>query len=187
METISITHWNASAMAILDSKGRLFGKVSVLDIGAGLIILMAIAGLLFGNSAAQVSGTFKPIEVDVIVRGLTARNPQELVKALADQKKTKIIIRNQPYGEVDVLKVINLPRTVAVPQPDGGVKPFPDPRPELQYTVDMMITLGGDAQITDDGPVLGNNKIKVGTPMELEGLTYRFSSPVVGVRILDQK
>jgi Domain of unknown function (DUF4330) len=174
-------------MAILDSKGRLFGKVSVLDIGAGLIILMAIAGLLFGNSAAQVSGTFKPIEVDVIVRGLTARNPQELVKALADQKKTKIIIRNQPYGEVDVLKVINLPRTVAVPQPDGSVKPFPDPRPELQYTVDMMITLGGDAQITDDGPVLGNNKIKVGTPMELEGLTYRFSSPVVGVRILDKK
>ena len=40
-------------MAILDSKGRLFGKVSVLDIGAGLIILMAVAGLLFGNSAAQ--------------------------------------------------------------------------------------------------------------------------------------
>jgi Domain of unknown function (DUF4330) len=174
-------------MAILDSKGRLFGKVSVLDIGAGLIILMAIAGLLFGNSAAQVSGTFKPIEVDVIVRGLTARNPQELVKALAEQKKTKIIIRNQPYGEVDVLKVINLPRTVAVPQPDGSVKPFPDPRPELQYTVDMMITLGGDAQITEDGPVLGNNKIKLGTPMELEGLTYRFSSPVVGVRILDKK
>jgi hypothetical protein len=184
---IFLTYWNAFAMAILDSKGRLFGKVSVLDIGAGLIILMAVAGLLFGNSAAQVSSTIKPIEVDVIVRGLTVRDPQALVKSLTEEKKTKIIIRNQPYGEVNVLKVENLPRTVAVPQPDGGVKPFPDPRPELQYTVDMMITLGGDAQITDDGPVLGNSKIKVGTPMELEGLTYRFSSPVVGVRILEKK
>lgn len=174
-------------MAILDSKGRLFGKVSVLDIGAGLIILMAVAGLLFGNSAAQVTNTIKPIEVDVIVRGLTVRDPQALVKSLAEQKKTNIIIRNQPYGEVNVLKVENLPRTVAVPQPDGSVKPFPDPRPELQYTVDMIITLGGNAQITDDGPVLGNSKIKVGTPMELEGLTYRFSSPVVGVRILEKK
>ncbi len=174
-------------MAILDSKGRLFGKVSVLDIGAGLIILMAVVGLLFGNSAAQVSSTVKPIEVDVIVRGLTVRDPQALIKSLTEQKKTNIIIRNQPYGEVNVLKVESLPRTVAVPQPDGGVKPFPDPRPELQYTVDMMITLGGDAQITNDGPVLGNSKIKVGTPIELEGLTYRFSSPVVGVRILEKK
>jgi Domain of unknown function (DUF4330) len=183
----SFFHWNPFAMAILDSKGRLFGKISVLDIGAGLIILMAIAGLLFGNSVAQDSKAVTPIEVDVIVRGLTVRDPQELVKALAAQKTTKIIIRNQPYGEVAVLKVQNLPRTVAVPQPDGTVKPFPDPRPELQYTVDMLITLGGNAQITADGPVLGNNKIKVGTPMELEGLTYRFSSPVVGVRILDKK
>jgi hypothetical protein len=182
-----LTYWNAFAMAILDSKGRLFGKVSVLDIGAGLIILMAVVGLLFGNSAAQVTNAVKPIEVDVIVRGLTVRDPQALVKSLAEQKKTNIIIRNQPYGEVNVLKVENLPRTVAVPQPDGSVKPFPDPRPELQYTVDMMITLGGDAQITDDGPVLGNSKIKVGTPIELEGLTYRFSSPVVGVRILEKK
>jgi Domain of unknown function (DUF4330) len=174
-------------MAILDSKGRLFGKVSVLDIGAGLIILMAVVGLLFGNSAAQVSNPTQPIEVDVIVRGLTVRNPQALVKSLAEQKKTKIIIRNQPYGEVDVLKVENLPRSVAVPQPDGSVKSLADPRPELQYTVDMLITLGGNAQMTEDGPVLGNSKIKVGTPMELEGLTYRFTSPVVGVRILDNK
>jgi Domain of unknown function (DUF4330) len=174
-------------MAILDSKGRLFGKISVLDIGAGLIILMAVVGLLFGNSAAQVAANVQPIEVDVIVRGLTVRNPQELVKSLADQKKTSIIIRNQPYGEVNVLKVENLPRSVAVPQPDGTVKSFADPRPELQYTVDMLITLGGDAQITPDGPVLGNSKIKVGTPIELEGQTYRFMSPVVGVRILDKK
>lgn len=32
-------------MAILDSKGRLFGKFSLLDVGAGLIILMVVAGL----------------------------------------------------------------------------------------------------------------------------------------------
>jgi len=60
---------------------------------------------------------------------------------------------------------------------------LPDPRPELDFTLDMMITLAGDAQITDDGPVLGNNKVKVGTPLELEGQTFRFNAPVVGVRI----
>ncbi|NJO41048.1 MAG: DUF4330 domain-containing protein [Cyanobacteria bacterium CRU_2_1] len=178
-------------MAILDSKGRLFGKISILDIGAGLVILLVVAGLLLfpgnsGSGVAQVGSNVRPIEVDVMVRGLTVRDPQALLKSLEDEKKTKIIIRNQPYGEVDVLAVQALPRSVAVPQPDGSVKSLPDPRPELNYTVDMIVTVGGEAQIVDDGPILGNTKIKVGTPMELEGLTYRFNAPVVGVRILDK-
>lgn len=177
-------------MAILDSKGRLFGKISVLDLGAGLIILLAVFGLFLlpgsGGSVAQVGSATKPIEVDVIVRGLTVRDPDALVTSLQNEKKTNIIIRNQPYGQVDVLGVQKLPRTVAVPQPDGSVKPLADPRPELNYTVDMMVTLGGNAQIVDDGPILGNTKIKVGTPLELEGLTYRFNAPVIGVRIKDK-
>jgi hypothetical protein len=179
-------------MAIVDSKGRLFGKISLLDIGAALVILLVVGGLFLlpgssGSSLVQTGTSTQPIEVDVMVRGLTVADPQALLQAFNDEKKTNIIIRNQPYGQVDVLNVKTLPRTVAVPQPDGSVKPLPDPRPELNYTLDMIVTLGGDAQIVNDGPVLGNNKIKVGTPMELEGLTYRFNAPVVGVRILDQK
>jgi hypothetical protein len=177
-------------MAILDSKGRLFGKLNILDLGAALVIVLVVVGLLLGNSVAQqVTGNSAttPIEVDVVVRGLTVKDPQALVQTIRDEKKTNIIIRNQRYGEVDVLGVENLPRTVAVPQPDGSVKPFPDPRPELGYTVDMIVTLGGNALVEADGPILGNTKVKVGTPMELEGQTYRFNAPVVGVRILEKK
>ncbi|MBW4657449.1 MAG: DUF4330 domain-containing protein [Drouetiella hepatica Uher 2000/2452] len=177
-------------MSILDSKGRLFGKVSLLDVGAALVILLVVGGLFLlpGSSGSSIvqTGATQPIEVDVIVRGLTVAEPQVMLKALADEKKTNIIIRNQPYGEVKILNVKSLPRTVAVPQPDGSVKPLPDPRPELNYTLDMVVTLGGDAQIVNDGPVLGNNKIKIGTPMELEGQTYRFNAPVIGVRILEK-
>jgi hypothetical protein len=176
-------------MPILDSKGRLFGKISLLDIGAAVIILMVLAGLFLlpGNSGslAQVGTQTKPVEVDVMVRGLTVRDPKALLQSIEQEKKTNIIIRNQPHGTVDVLSVQSLPRTVAVPQPDGSVKPLDDPRPELNYTVDMMVTLGSPAQILPDGVVIGNSKIKVGTQMELEGQTYRFNAPVVGVRILD--
>jgi len=76
---------------------------------------------------------------------------------------------------------------VAVPQPDGSVVAQNDPRPELNYTIDMLITLSGDAQINEDGPVLGGNKVKVGTPLELEGRTFRFNAPIVGVRILENE
>ncbi|BAU44725.1 DUF4330 domain-containing protein [Leptolyngbya sp. O-77] len=175
-------------MAILDSKGRLFGKVNILDLGAALVMLLVTVAVFLvpgtsGSSVAQLGVQTKPVQVDTIVRGLTVSDPAALVQSLQESKKVNVIIRNQPYGELDVVGVKQLPRSVAVPQPDGTVISLPDPRPELDFTLDMMITLAGDAQMTDDGPVLGNNKVKVGTPLELEGQTFRFNAPVVGVRI----
>ena len=174
-------------MAILDSKGRLFGKVSLLDIGAGLIILMvAVAIFIYpgSGSVAQVGGAAtRDIEVDVMTRGLTVLNPEQFLADLEAEGSTDIIIRNQPYGQVTVKKVQALPRSTAVSQPDGSVVSFPDPRPELGFTADMLITLTGPAQITDNGPVFGNSKVKIGTPIELEGKTYTFKASTVAVRI----
>ncbi len=175
-------------MAILDSKGRLFGKLSLLDLGAALAIVMVIFGVFFypgtSGSVAQVGTVTREIEVDVIARGLTVLNPEDFLADLSKTTSTKIIVRNQPYGQIDVKKVQALPRSVAVPQPDGTVKSYPDPRPELDYTVDMLITLGGKAQITEDGPVLAV-PVKVGTPIEIDGQNYNFRVSTVAVRILD--
>ncbi len=176
-------------MAILDAKGRLFGKVSLLDIGAALVILMVLFGIFLfpgtSGSVAQVGSVTKPVEVDVMVRGLTSSDPERLLQSIKDAGSTNIIIRNQPYGQVKVKDIKLLPRSQAVPQPDGSVKAFPDPRPELDYTIDMLITLVGDAVITDNGPVFGNSKIKVGTQVELEGELYNFFSSTVDVRVLE--
>ena len=176
-------------MAILDSKGRLFGKISLLDIGAGLIILMVAVAIFFypgtSGSVAQVGAVNKDIEVDVMVRGLTVLNPEQFLTDIKDEGKTNIIIRNQPYGQVAIKDVKPLPRSTAVPQPDGSVTAFPDPRPELGFTTDMLLTLTGSAQITDDGPILGNSKIKIGTPVELEGKLYNFKTSTVAIRIPD--
>lgn len=177
-------------MAILDSKGRLFGKLNILDLGAVLIMLMVAAGIFLfpgssGSSIAQVGATFSTVEVDCMVRGLTVREPQALLEGISTSDTVNVIIRNQPAGTLDVVEVQSLPRTVAVPQPDGSVVAENDPRPELNYTIDMLITLGGDAEVTDDGPVIAGSKVKVGTPIELEGQTFRFNAPVVGVRILE--
>ena len=176
-------------MAILDSKGRLFGKVSLLDIGAGLIILMVAVAVFFypgtSGSVAQVGAVNKDIEVDVMVRGLTVLNPDQFLADIKAEGTTNVIIRNQPYGQVAIKDVQPLPRSTAVPQPDGSVTAFPDPRPELGYTTDMLITLTGNAQITDDGPIFGNSKVKIGTPIELEGALYIFKTSTVAVRIPD--
>jgi hypothetical protein len=177
-------------MVLLDSKGRLFGKISILDVGAALIILMVLVGIFFypgtSGSVAQVGATTKPVEVDVMVRGLTSSDPDRLFETIKNSETANIIIRNQPYGQVDVKDVKRLPRSTAVPQPDGTVKAFPDPRPELDYTIDMLITLADEAQITDNGPVFGNSKVKVGTQIEIEGDLYDFYTSTVDVRVLEE-
>lgn len=173
-------------MKLIDAKGRLFGKISILDLGAALTILLVIVGIFVvpgksGTSTiAQV--TTKPIEVDVIVRGLSVRNPQSLINQFNEEKKTNIVIRNQPAGQVAIKSVETLPRTILVPQPDGGIKALSDPRPEANYSQDMIITLSGQAQMTDTGAVMGGQKVKIGTLIELEGQNYNFNTSTIDVR-----
>ncbi|HTL88923.1 MAG TPA: DUF4330 domain-containing protein [Leptolyngbya sp.] len=169
-------------MAIVDSKGRLFGKISILDVGAAIVILLVIVGIFIfpGTTGSVAQGTRQPVEVDVVVRGLSVADPKSLIQA---GNKTDILVRKQPSGSVTVKQIQFLPRTVATPQPNGTLKVFPDPRPELALTTDMLITLASNAPVVDGTPVLGAEKVKVGTTLELDGPTYNFASSVVAVRI----
>jgi hypothetical protein len=176
-------------MPILDSKGRLFGKINLLDLGAALVILLVIISIFVfpgtTGSVAQVGTRTVPIEVDLVVRGLNVRDPERLFAAgLTKGGKTNVIIRNQPYGQIDIKSVQLLPRTLTVSQPDGSVKELPDPRTN-NFSTDMLLTLEGKAQVTETGPVLGNSRVKIGTTFELEGFNYNFNSSVIDIRLLD--
>jgi hypothetical protein len=177
-------------MAILDSKGRLFGKINLLDLGAALVILLVIVGIFIfpgtSGSVAQVGAKTVPIEVDLLVRGLNVRNPQQLIKeGFTKGGKTNVIIRNQPYGEIGIKSVEQLERTLTISQPDGSVKELPDPR-KINFSTDFILTLEGKATVTKDGPVLGNSKVKIGMPFELEGFNYNFNASVIDIRLQDK-
>ncbi len=168
-------------MAIVDAQGRLFGKVSILDVGAALVILFVILGIfvLPGSTGPIVGAGSKSIEVDALVLGLNARNPQALIKA---GETTNFIIRNAPSGQVTIKNVDFLPRTVSVPQPDGSTKALPDPRPEAKLGVNMLITLAGKAEVRGDNIKLGGTDIKIGVPVELGSQQYNFKASVIDIR-----
>ncbi len=177
-------------MTFLDSKGRLFGKFNILDFAAALVILLVIFGIFFfpgtTGSVAQVGVTTKPVEIDLLVRGLNVRDPEQLFnQGLTKGGKTNVIIRNQPHGAINVKSVQQLPRTVLVPQPDGSLKELPDPKSN-SFSTDMILTLDGKAQITANGPVLGPSKLKIGVPIELDGFNYNFNATVIDVRVKDK-
>jgi hypothetical protein len=174
-------------MAILDSKGRLFGKINLLDLAAALVILLVLFGIFIfpgtSGSVAQVGAKTAPIEVDLVVRGLNVRDPKQLFEnGLKKGGKTNVIIRNQPYGEIEIKSIQQLPRTINIPQPDGSVKELADPKTN-NFSTDLILTLNGKAQVTESGPVLGNSKVKIGMPFELEGFNYNFNATVIDVRI----
>ncbi len=177
-------------MAILDSKGRLFGKLNILDFCAALVIVLVIIGIFFfpgtTGSVAQIGTKTVPIEVDLVVRGLNVRDPQRLVEqGFTKGGKTKIIIRNQPYGQIKIKSMEVFPRTIIANLPDGTIKEVKDPR-KSSFSKDILLTLAGKAQITDDGPVLGNSKVKIGMPFELDGFNYNFKASVIDIRMLDK-
>ena len=178
-------------MAILDSHGRLFGKINLLDLGAVLVIVLVLVGIFLypgtSGSVAQVNEATKPVEVDLVVRGLNIKDPEQLfTNGFTKGGKTNIVIRNQPHGNLEIKSVQQLPRTMLVAQPDGSLKEYTDPRPN-QFSTDMLLTLKGKATIRPDGPVISNSKLKIGNPIELEGFNYNFNATVIDVRIIDGK
>jgi hypothetical protein len=175
-------------MAIVDSQGRLFGKVSILDLGAALIILAVLVGIFVfpattGSSIAQV-GASKSVEVTTLVKGLSVINPDGWVAEFKQFKKTKLIVRNQEYGEVDIKLADRVPELIIVPQPDGSAKGLPNPI-KTDYSLNMLIILGGTGKVSDGGVVLGNTPVKVGTVLELEGPRYNFKASVIDIKVLN--
>ncbi len=176
-------------MKIIDSKGRLFGKLSILDVAAAGIIGLVIIGIFFfpgtpltNKIAAQTKQ--KPIEVQILVRGLGVSNLDSLFEEFKQNEQADIVIRNQPAGKVKITNNQLLPRTTPVPQPDGTVKALPDPRPEIGMIRDMLITLEGKAEATSTGFVLpGSKKVKIGSSIQLQGNTYDFNGTVVSIEL----
>jgi hypothetical protein len=173
-------------MSILDRQGRLFGKVSILDIGAALVIVASILGIFLipaGNSSGPVVGGAKTevAEIDVVVRGLNVLNPDKLREDFQPGKKLSFVIRNQPTSPVEIQSVRALERLLAMSQPDGSVKAVKDPRPD-SFSLDMIVTVKGQGQATEGGFTIGGTKVKIGSSVEVDQKNYNFNASVIDVR-----
>lgn len=167
---------------MIDSEGRLWGRFNLLDLLTVVVLAGAVLG--FGLAKAGRAGIKAKVrgsavaEVDCLIMG-QVEDPTSLIKP---GDKTFITLRNVPYNSVRVEAVKASPAMVAVPQPDGTVKALPNPADV--FGENILVTIREKATLTDDGLVFGDSKVKVGTPIDLEGYRYRLHGQVVGVHIL---
>lgn len=161
-------------------------KLKALD----YVIIVIIVGVLVGalaflfnlkRTAPSVVMGEKPVEIQVFFKNVlvtTSDNPFKV------DEESFITIRNVPYTKLKIAKVEYDKKKVVIPaQNSNGYAVVEDKSQPFQY--DFLITLADNAKITDDGAVVGGNKLKMGLPIVLEGKDYKFTGIVSGVKIVD--
>jgi len=167
---------------VIDEQGRLWGRVSVIDLAAALLVILAVGGFwtvrIFQSSQAQTTQAKTiPLEFDLLIRGLSIGNPERELKV---GDTPRVVIRNQPAGQVTIRSIKIIPNVIPVVGAGGQVQYVPDL--SSPYSRDILITLTATAQMTEDGAVVGGTKLKVATPIELETARYNIKGSVIDLR-----
>lgn len=90
-----------------------------------------------------------------------------------------ITIRNRPYTKLKIVKSEHKPKVTIIPAFNNTFKIIDDPaRSQIK---DYIVTLTDEALKTNDGYVIGGNKIKIGNQIELEGFNYRLAGKVINI------
>ena len=161
------------------------GRWSPVDIAAGASVLLAAGGVLWSpklsNAVDKATGGVVPVTVSVDVRGEPAVDSASLMRSIEAEGKVAIVIRNAPHGTVKIAKLEPLQRRLTILTPDGKLISTPDPNQRTFGTFDARFILQGEGRKGGGGVVLGNQTLKIGAPVELEGSNYRFNGNVTNL------
>lgn len=160
---------------------------SLVDLGALAAVLLAVGGVVWSpklsGAVAQATGALQPVLVTVDVRGVPVADPNALVEAARAEGKVNIVIRNQPHGAVKLKEIASLQRRLVAVQPDGSVVTAVDPNQAVVSSLDARFVLEGQGRKTGGGVVFGNQNLKIGAPVELEGGQFRIGGTVSGLSL----
>jgi hypothetical protein len=168
----------------MTKRGKFFGIFNIIDLFIIFIMFLGILGLFLVKSgkfktSSKVIKKEAIIEFDTVIRGQKLSRNENLFNA---GEKTFITIRNVPYTSLKIIKAEKTNWQTVIPNPKNPSKAIAVDDPSEKHTYNFLITVEDKALITDDGPVIGGNKIKIGLPVSLEGYNYRVYGVVSDVR-----
>ncbi len=160
---------------------------SLIDLGAAAAVLLAVAGVVWSpklsGAVATATGAMQPVIVSVDVRGVPVADPNALLASAREDGTVSIVIRNQPHGTVRLKDLQSLQRRLVAVQPDGSVVTAVDPNQAVVSSLDARFVLEGQGRKTGGGVVFGNQNLKIGAPVELEGRDFRIGGTVSGLQL----
>lgn len=167
----------------------IFKRFKIIDIIIilGIFAILAVGFLTYKNirqtASNKIEGEAK-IAFQVFLRSITLTSNQNPIRF---GEKTFISIRNVPYTGLQIIDVKADSKKMIMPssrtkEPFVMVEDLSQP-----FMYDVVVTVIDNAKITDDGAVVGGNKIKIGLPIVLEGKNYKFNGLVSNVQILSKE
>ncbi len=156
-----------------------------LNLSALGVILAMIVGIFFwpGPEGVPVVTAFTPqrtLNFEVLILGI---NDLALEESFQPGATLQLSIDDSPHTPVEIQSVELLPRTVPVTQPDGSLNAQLEPRPEMNYGQNVLLTLTGTGFSTHRGAVLGRHSLRMGKTVELEGPRFNTKGSVLEINV----
>jgi hypothetical protein len=153
---------------VLDDRGRLFGKVNIVDI---IVLVVIVAIVVF--AAVRLTGGGAVATVPVKVTLIDTRVAQNLVSGMQAKGTLKDSAGNT-IGEIQSVQVT--PSIEEVVTPDGQLKTFPSSiRSDITYVV------LGEGTVTESTAHVGRLAVRVGNDLRVVGPGYEAQTTVTGV------
>lgn len=130
-------------MKIIDHEGRLFGKISVIDLLVVAVVIVLAAALRF-KSGQTITGTSVPEETitfQVEVYGVR-RYVADAIQ-LEDKLYDLNYASGGPLGEITEVQVVREPGTLVAVLDDGTAGPV-----EAEDTVNLLVTVKGSGLVS---------------------------------------
>ena len=158
-------------------------QFTVLDGLAALAALIALGGAIWSpkmaNGLARATGSMETVELSVDVLHLYLDQPETFFAAVRSEGSVSMVIRNQPAGRLQLLDVEDITTPLAEVLADGSVVETPDLTPGR--AIHARFQRQAEAETGSSGVVVAGTKLKIGTPVDLEGRLYRVSGVVSGL------
>ncbi len=160
---------------IIDKRGRLFGKVSIIDV---LIVLILVLAAIFAakffktnDKAASATKIHYTVQINKV--------EEDVYNAIVDGTAVFDSVKNTPLG-----KVVSHDKTPykEVNEDIINGKYVVNTIPDL-YNV--LVTIEADAYVTDSSIKVGKNIIRVNARLDINTKDFLGTTYVVGLKVLE--
>lgn len=165
-------------MTLIDSRGRLFGKVNIIDLLVVVMIVLAAYGYWHTRASsaglAALRGTDRQIEATFLVSNVRPAT----VDVIKVGDKVNDSRTNTYLGEITAVRVE--PAEIAVTMPDGRIY-----ESSSAIRKDVWVTLRGAGRVSPNAITLGSTEIRVGSQVSLKTNIFAVQSTTMAIKILD--
>jgi len=161
-------------MRLVDDKGRVFGRINVIDFAVILVIVLFLGGVAYTRLKPGNLEGLEPTTIEVTFLVPNVRGPSVEVAVIGDVVKEAKT--NQVLGEV-VRKEVE-PANLVVQMPDGRFWEMTS-----QTRKDMFLTVRGTGRVSENLIQLGGQEVRIGTPVSVKSRLYAFSAVVWDINL----